>query len=95
MSGENKRNNPAGIRIREEGGGKGASGTGAEIPLQAVERGMVKLIFKLQLVKDQSRQIFPDKLMLMPTLEQIYPEAPQAMGMTHVRADRSDRELLL
>lgn len=33
--------------------------------------------------------------MLMPTLEQIYPEAPQAMGMTHVRADRSDRELLL
>lgn len=51
---------------------------------------MAKLIFKLQLVEDQHRQIFPDKLLPTATLEQIYPEVLQSLGMTYVRADMTE-----
>ncbi|KAK4818202.1 hypothetical protein QYF61_008586 [Mycteria americana] len=43
-----ERNNSADTKVSEEGGGGGAPGTGAEIPLQPVEKTMVKQVAPLQ-----------------------------------------------
>ena len=43
-----ERNNHAHTEVGEEGGGGGAPGTGAEIPLQPVEKTMVRQAFPLQ-----------------------------------------------
>ena len=43
-----ERNNPADTKVCEEGGRGGASGTGAEIPLQPVKKTMVRQAVPLQ-----------------------------------------------
>lgn len=42
-------------KISEEGGGRGALGTGAEIPLQTMEKTMLKLLVPLQHMEDHTR----------------------------------------
>jgi len=46
------RSNPVNSEVREEVGGGGASCTGADIPMQPVERTALKQISALQLVED-------------------------------------------
>ena len=43
-----ERNNPADTKVSAEGGGGGAPGAGAEIPLQPVEQTMVRQAVPLQ-----------------------------------------------
>ena len=43
-----ERNNSAGTKVSEEGGGGGAPGAGAEIPLQPVVKTMVRQAVPLQ-----------------------------------------------
>jgi len=43
-----ERNNSADIKVSEEGGGGGAPGTGAEVPLQLVGKTMVRQAVPLQ-----------------------------------------------
>jgi len=45
---ESERNSPADTKVSEEGGGEGAPGTGAEIPLQPVVRTMVRQLVPLK-----------------------------------------------
>ncbi|GAB0208746.1 epimerase family protein SDR39U1 [Grus japonensis] len=57
-----ERNNCADTKVSEEGGGGGAPGTGAEIPLQPVEKAMVRQAVPLQPMEDDGmmmEQIFP------------------------------------
>jgi len=49
-----ERNNSADTKVSEEGGGGGAPGTGAEIPLQPMEKTMVRQAVPLQPVEVHS-----------------------------------------
>ncbi|KAK4830776.1 hypothetical protein QYF61_013609 [Mycteria americana] len=49
-----ERNKPADTKVREKGGGEGAPGTRAEIPLQPEEKTMVKKVVPLQPMEDRS-----------------------------------------
>ena len=49
-----ERNNPADTKVSEEGGGGGAPGAGAEIPLQPVVKTMVRQAVPLQPMEEHS-----------------------------------------
>ena len=83
-----KSNNPADPKVSEEGGGGGASGTGAEIPLQPVGKTMVREAVLLEPVEDPMlEQVDAPKdgcdSMGKPVLEQSVPEGLQPTERTH------------
>ncbi|GAB0179801.1 epimerase family protein SDR39U1 [Grus japonensis] len=66
-----ERNNSADTQVSEEGGGGGAPGTGAEIPLQPVEKTMVKQAVPLQPMEDDGGEDIHLQPMEDPTPEQV------------------------
>ncbi|GAB0189188.1 AN1-type zinc finger protein 5-like [Grus japonensis] len=62
-------------KVSEEGGGGGAPGTRAEIPLQPVVKTMVKQAVPLQPMEDDGGAEIPLQPVEDPTLEQV--EAPE------------------
>ncbi|GAB0186167.1 mitochondrial enolase superfamily member 1 [Grus japonensis] len=70
-----ERNNSAGTKVSEEGGGGGAPGAGAEIPLQPVEKTMVRQAVPLQPIEVNTGADIHLQPMEGPTLEQV--EAPE------------------
>ncbi|GAB0183808.1 AN1-type zinc finger protein 5-like [Grus japonensis] len=70
-----ERNNSADTQVSEEGGGGGAPGTGAEIPLQPLEKTMVRQAVPLQPVDVDGGADIHLQPMEDPTLEQV--DAPE------------------
>ncbi|GAB0189017.1 epimerase family protein SDR39U1 [Grus japonensis] len=70
-----KRNDSADTKVSEEGGGGGAPGARAEIPLQPMEKTMVRQAVPLQLMEVHGRADIHLQPMKDPTLEQV--EAPE------------------
>ncbi|GAB0184744.1 hypothetical protein GRJ2_000939700 [Grus japonensis] len=66
-----ERNNSADTKVSAEGGGGRAPGTGAEIPLQPVEKTMVRQAVPLQPMKDDGRADIHLQPVEDPTLEQV------------------------
>ena len=66
-----KRNNPADTKVSEEGGGGGAPGAGAEIPLQPVVKTMVRQVVPLQPREVHRGADIHLQPMENPTLEQV------------------------
>ncbi|GAB0205849.1 acid sphingomyelinase-like phosphodiesterase 3b [Grus japonensis] len=80
-----ERNNSADTKVREEGGG-GAPGTRAEIPLQPLEKTMVRQAVPLQPMEVHGEADIHLQPMEDPTLEQSVPEGLHPMGQTHAGA---------
>ena len=66
-----ERNNSADTKVREEGGGGGAPGAGAEIPLQPVVKTMVRQAVPLQPMEVNGGADIHLQPMEDPTLEQV------------------------
>jgi len=66
-----ERNSPADTKVSEEGGGEGAPGAGEEIPLQPVEKTMVKQVVPLQPMEDHSAAGIHVQPVEYSTLEQL------------------------
>ncbi|GAB0177095.1 epimerase family protein SDR39U1 [Grus japonensis] len=70
-----ERNNSADTKVSADGGAGGAPGAGAEIPLQPMEKTMVKQAVPLQPMEDDGEQRFHLQPVEDPTAEQV--EAPE------------------
>jgi len=76
------RNNSADTKV-SEGGGEGASGTRAEVPLQPIEKTMVKQVVSLQPVEDHTEQICTYSPWKAPRQSSWAPKGSHRMGSPH------------
>jgi len=87
-----ERNSSADTKVSGEGGGGDASGTGAEIPLQPMEKSTVRQVVPLQPMEVNGGADLVLQPMEDPTLEQFVPKGLHHMEKTHSGAACEERQ---